>query len=570
MVASVVLLCGCEGSAYRQAVARDTPQAYLRYLHDNPQGQHRRAAARRLERVRFRQARAADRPYGYGRYLQAHPRGRYASRAREALARLALKAATTTEAWEGVIDRYPGSPQAQRAGERLAKVLADRALDSSSPEPAEAFLARFATHRLATGVREHLAALRFAALPAGVEALERFLARFPGVRPAALARRRLRELLAQQVRREPSPARLQAFVARFPRDAVRPVLARLVLARSQRLALVRLDAEALQRFGAAASQPVKARTSPLRRVAAWCQRRAGACADLRRLARAALPYRPLRSLAALRRAGADPELMRAWDAIARMAWVDEPAAGDELLDLHAVGHLPTVWAAQAALRRWLGRQGAAVALRWKRRQLARGGSLANPDEKQRRAVGELLAGQFTRGRQRLESIRGGLGRELVRRYLAMTYLPGWRDSKGLLAAAQKRLRALEGVFPARVDSKSSRGAVLAERELFVLQGVVAAALARGGRDDHPLLQRARQLLATWRRRISLFDSRFRVATAPEVDAVARKHGEGRARAFRQLFRRRDFVGRRVLGAVCALVAREAPTWAEGCKRRSKR
>jgi len=550
----VVHLSGCEGARYERARAKDTPQGYLRYLHDEPHGAHRASAARLLEAARFRQAQAAKRPYGYRRYLQTYPRGRYAPQAREGLARLALKVATTPHAWEEVLDRYPQTPQAKQAEVRLAAFLADLALSSHTPSDAEVFLARFPHHARVGVVRGHLAALRFTALGAGVEALEQFLANFPGTPPVAVVRRRLRRLLVDEVRRNPSPARFHGFIARFPRDPERSTLEELVTARARRVALVRLDPVALQHLMGSSLRPAGAEKATLLRVAGWCKRRTRACAELRGIARAALAFRPLRSLSALRRDAANPELMLAWEAIARLAWIDEPAAGDALLDLHGADHLPTVWAAQAALKRWLQRSGSTVSLRWKRRQLAGHVPRANPDEIQRRAVVELISGREVRGRQRLESLPRGSARALVGRYLALVYVPQWRGSTALFGAAQKRLHAIEGVFPERVDSKNIMGAVLAERELFVLHRVLEAALSRAGRDEHPLSRRAGQLLARWRRRISLFDATFRVASPPQVGVAAGRHAEGRPRALRGLSRRRDLAGRAVFSAVCGMLA----------------
>jgi hypothetical protein len=565
-----VTLAGCESYYYSKASRASTRDAYLRYLARYPEGRRAAEARRRVDRLRYREARRADRPLGYHRYLQQHPDGAFASAARTRLAQLALARARTAADLELVVERSPGTAEARAALERLPGLLAREALATGDPAPSQRFIDRFPASRDAPRVRAHLAAIRFKSLRGTVPALEAFIDEFSGTRTAREAEARLEALRARGVRESLDEAELARFRGRFPRSGHLAELERLVAAARRRRAIIALDVERLTGFP----------DRDARALVRLCRRSVRRCARLREQARRAAPWRPREDLSRLRAQAFAADPRTGWEAVARLAWMVDLAAGDLLLELLGSERLSTVWAARRALAGWAARQAPPRLRRWIETRLARlerkrgdGDSrrATNPDEDQRRAYLGLMGGKSVEAERVLHGLRGA--RALTSAFLLLSWerqrSPGAPLPRPALtrltAAARARMRWLRDAFPAELHRESAFAATLAERELFALdralEGVLRGARGSGLAGLQDLRREAAGLLRGWQVALERLAAekpgaerqakpfRYERARWPDVDGEVRRHEQGRGGALSQL-RGEGATGSIVAAALC--------------------
>jgi hypothetical protein len=254
-----------------------------------------------------------------------------------------------------VLERHPGTPEAAQASQRLPGLLAAEVLASSSPEAAQRFLDRYPQAAQAQAVRAHLARLRYPSVPDEPLALESFVESFAGTAPAEAALQRLERMLAAEVEETGEPELLSQFRARFPGSTRLPALERVVARRRLRRALAALGLPGLAELASGGGEGA----ATAAQVQRWCRTRVARCKALAVLALQAGPFRPARSLEALRDKIYDPDLTVAWRAIWGLALIEDGAAGALLLELGGAERFSTLWVAEAALVGWLERRGAA-------------------------------------------------------------------------------------------------------------------------------------------------------------------------------------------------------------------
>ena len=343
------------------------------------------------------------------------------------------------------------------------------------------------------------------------------------------------------------------FARRFPNAPELPLLRR----RSWDAALRRvLLAEPLGQWRALALKAYEmAGRRRLEGLIRACERRPAACAELRRLARAALPWRPaerLPELVAWSR-GADPR--REWEALAKLAWVDEAAAYEALIAAVGSSRLDRTWLALRSLRQSLQRGASGQLRRWLQRRYAKAVAGANPDRTQVRAAIDGLFGRREQALAELRRLRKHPAHATSASYLQVVFgrSEGPRLS-ALLAALRKRLGQLEQAFPGQLGPDNLGVARIAEQGLVMVERVFgdAAASAVEAVARHPLARRIARLLLAWRQKIRRIDAAFVSSSIPDYEIVASAHERQRGASFAALERARGPLARALLLAVCAV------------------
>ena len=554
-VVAVILGAGCEGAFFSAARETDTPEAYLRYLARNPEGDHVEQARHRLKVVRYRRARAVDSPFAYHQFLNKHPEGRLADACRRRLARLALDRARTAADLRLILERYPRTKAAASARDRLPELEAEQAMASGDTDQLRDFLRRYPSSRRAAKVRRVLAAKVFARLGPDRTALERFARDYAGTDEATTAQERARRLLELEIRASEDPALLREYTARYPGhsglDDLRQVVKRGRVTRW----LARLDP-------ARVDEPVLADDPAAR----WCSRRKAACHKLARLARDAASWRPPVSLDDLKKRVLHPNLALNWKALASLAWMPDPDAGVLLLEQVGAARFSLVWVAARSFRRWWGlfagkpRTGRFVT------RAVRAADAVNADAVQRLGYFALVSGRPVKLDATLRSLWAGdgdlrssaKGRVLAAAYLEAVARPAAGASAEAVEAfarqAESRLAWLKQAFPADLKPESLPTAQLAERELFALAGATeeVAKLAGAPRGLATLRAEMTRQLTSWRTRLAAVEQPMPPPRLDDLSATVRRHNLGRPAALNALLRHRTETGRRVGQAICRL------------------
>lgn len=550
-VGFLLLVAGCDSSAYQRAARLDTRDAYLRYLARYPDGDHAEAATRRLEDLVFRAARQADRPLGYRMYLEHHPHGRHASACRLRLAKLALARARTPPDLLLITNRYPGTPEAAEAAKRHPKLLAEHVLAHRDPSLCRRFLDLYPGRTEALKIRTHLAGLLYPRLVDDQAALESFAQEFGGTKHGGQALSRLETLLIEEVRQSRSQRSLRQLQSRFPRSPALRQLQLLVRKHEIENALIELNIDALEALATGEGEDLGDARMALR----WCRLHASRCASMQMLARRAGPWLPGMSLKQLQRQSYSPVMETAWKAIQSLGWIALPTAGDHLLELISSQRLSSVWIATVALETWLKRKRDAERKRWIAMALKRSYRKTNEDEVQRRGYLCLLADRTLEGRALLEGLMQRPGRMLTASYLLArreerTQGTISRPILGrLVASARARVKWLEQAFPEELHQDSLVAATLAERELFALKRALQgfSAPAAGLVD---VKGDAKELLSRWRARLIKVSKDFRPAQQIDLEHEVRRHEQGRGAALHELGRQRSPLAKMVQGAIC--------------------
>jgi hypothetical protein len=553
----------------------------LHFIADNPSHPQKTTLIARVERLRWRACREADRPLAYRRFLELHRKGRFATEARTRLAELALGRAKTIAQLDLVIERYRGSEAARVAEKRLAQKMAQQALGARDLSLARTFVSRYPRHPQAASLREKLAKDAYRGLPNDPRALTGFAQRFRSTAFAKKAMDRAKTIWVKRLRRFPSQSALAALIARFPeleRDEGLLVHVSRSLARSR---VARLQLSAARTLAAWISSRLGAKNELLTALETLRQgcKDSRRCTNVRRLALAALPYETTAKLERLESEVRHADLLRGWQAMAHLARHPAARSGDTLLELASEPRLANVWVAWRQLKIWLSRLPAPTRRSWLRGVFSR--LFRRRDAKARLSVAvlELLRGKTDSGLARLGALRHPRYRLVVFYYLLELHRGGFgscprcKNAAGqisraasraaFLQHARKRLRALEGAFPKRLDTSSLTAASLAERQLFML----SIALSRG-----LLYEQARALLASWRRLVLGRFAGFKLASlaAYRLDALVARHAKGRLRALARLVSRRGKLETLVARAVCAQLAQSNAAITTPCKRRFKK
>jgi len=549
-------LPACEATRHAAAKREDTVEAYRRFLAQFPKSKRGDGVRMRLEALEFKRARSADRPIAYRMYLERYPSGRYARQCKARLARLSLDRARSVADLRLVMEKYEDTPEAAEARRRLPALLAAQVLASGDPAALRDFIQAYPGMKQTARVKRALARMRHGALGDDRHALEAFARELAGTPEAEQARQRARGLLEQEVALTGSTTLLRELRSRYPRSARIPELRRLVARRQARLAVLALDMGALERTGVASIGKVK-----VQRVLAHCKRRPERCRQVKEAARAAGPWRPTGGAPALRAAVHGQDIIAAWRTIEALGWSPDIAAADLLVELLGSARPSTARLAGRGLARWLGRAtGKARGPGWLAGHLRRPPRRGNDDEAQRHGVLLLLAGKEVQGRAALEALAARPGRALTGALLLVQFdlargrKPPTALTAQLAAAAGARLKSLRDAFPAELNAESGVAALLAERELFVLERVLARLVDAGGAGDAVTRAHATaaDALARWRVDLERDVKAFRPAADPDLTAEVTRHERGRAAALRRLRAGRDPAGRAAAAAIQAL------------------
>jgi len=120
-----VALAGCanEYTAYDEATAVDTPEAYSAFLEKYPDGANASSARQRLDEIDWEEARSENSGGAYEEYLRRHPEGKFVERASLDAPKMAWQVADYSgdvDRIQAFIDKYGHGAYGKKAGERLA------------------------------------------------------------------------------------------------------------------------------------------------------------------------------------------------------------------------------------------------------------------------------------------------------------------------------------------------------------------------------------------------------------------------------------------------------------------
>lgn len=123
MAGWIVTGCANEYTAYDEATAADTAEAYEAFLVQYPDGVNVASAEERLDQIDWEEAKSENSAGAYQEYLRRHPEGKFADKASMEAPKLAWQVADYSgdvDRTKAFIDQYGHGAYGKKANERLA------------------------------------------------------------------------------------------------------------------------------------------------------------------------------------------------------------------------------------------------------------------------------------------------------------------------------------------------------------------------------------------------------------------------------------------------------------------
>ncbi len=194
---------------WEAARAAGSVPGFETYLRDEPEGTHAAEARRAIDDLRWQEAIAAQTVADFNRYLRDQPEGAHAAEARRAIEELRWQeaiAARSLAGYEAYLRSYPDGIHVTQAREAIEDLHWHEAEGPNIVVSYQAYLVLYPSGRFAPEAEARITSLRAddgvfeaAVVEGTLEAVESFLAQFPGHRREAEARAILRDLAGRDL-----------------------------------------------------------------------------------------------------------------------------------------------------------------------------------------------------------------------------------------------------------------------------------------------------------------------------------------------------------------------------------
>ena len=208
---------------FRRAQEFHTARAYLRYIERHPDGRHTRQARRQAEHLSYLDAIARRRPAELRDFLRKYPQSPFASQARERLQGVDFKAVRQKDsipAYRAFLKRHKGAPSEWTAAatQRLERLLLDKVKLGGKELALSRYIYDNPGSPYMAEAKEALRTLAFERVTASAEEDDwlQFLRRFKGSVEARRVARHMREERLRAAERSGSASALEKYLLLYP------------------------------------------------------------------------------------------------------------------------------------------------------------------------------------------------------------------------------------------------------------------------------------------------------------------------------------------------------------------